>query len=107
VAEFRRTIDALRTVEAERTSLQQRSQALARDHERCVQNNVELASIAQDALTRYESAGFGHALAKSEPFTRLARTRVENIVDEQRARVEELRSAPAPDAAAAAPPAQP
>lgn len=105
VAEFRKTVETLRTVEGDRTSLQQRTAALGREHEACLRNNAELTSIALDVLSRYENSGFGHALGRSEPFTRLARTRLENYVDENRGRVEELRSAP--NAAAGEAPSSP
>ncbi len=91
VAEFRKTIDNLRTLETERNQFRDQAAVSGRRFDECARQNVELASIAIEVLQRYEGAGFGHALGRAEPFTRLTRTRVENLVDEYRVRVEELR----------------
>jgi chromosome segregation ATPase len=97
IAKYRELADTLRTVEGERTALAARNAELGRASDRCAQANVELSTISLDVLQRYENAGFGHAVGRAEPFTQLTRTRVENLVDEYRARVREL--TPAADGA--------
>jgi hypothetical protein len=56
----------------------------------CSQRNNDLYKVNTEVLDRYEHEGaFGH-MARAEPFTRLKRTQIENLVDEYRQRAEEL-----------------
>jgi chromosome segregation ATPase len=103
VAEFRKTIGLMRDVEADRSRLAADARVTGANLKQCSEANVELAGIAIEALERYENAGFGHAVARAEPFSRLARTRVENLVDEYRAKVEALRVPMAAESASPAP----
>ena len=57
----------------------------------CAENNQQLLEINRDVLDRYEHTGLLTRVSATEPFTRLTRTRMENLVDETRERVEQLR----------------
>jgi chromosome segregation ATPase len=98
VVKFRELAQTLRGAETEKAAATARADAANRDLDRCAQQNVELATIALDVLQRYENVGLGQVLARSEPFAQLTRTRVENLVDEYRIRVQELKT---PERAAA------
>ncbi|HUK36118.1 MAG TPA: hypothetical protein VLV86_19510 [Vicinamibacterales bacterium] len=107
IERFRDTANSLRTVESERTATQSDLVATSREYERCASENLELSGIALEALSRYERAGPFSRLGRAEPFTRIAQTRAENLADEYRARVEELKVkkvTPPPPAAPGAPP---
>ena len=91
IAQFRSTATNLKEIEAERSKLRgdvaQRNQAF----DACAQNNLGLYEISRDVLDRYEHTGLFTRVSASEPFTKITRTRIENLVDEYRARAEELR----------------
>jgi septal ring factor EnvC (AmiA/AmiB activator) len=96
VARYRETAQTLQAVEAEKVKNAQLYVDKSRSYDACAKANVGLAELANDALGRYEAA----AARRSEPFTRLSRIRVENLVDESRQHLEELKvvapPAPAP-----------
>jgi len=110
IGRFRETLTTLRGVESERTQLQQQVAQSSTTFDRCVERNYALAKVTEEVLDRYEHQGAFTYLARSEPFTRIKRTQVENLVDEYRERAEELRvsktepMAPLPRPAASAPP---
>jgi chromosome segregation ATPase len=96
--QLREATTQLRDVESARSALNATLSAEVRTHETCVRDNAELSSLALDTLTRYEKrAGSG------EPFFKISRTRAQNLVDEYRAKVTDLKAPkPVPDAASTA-----
>lgn len=110
VSRFRDTAVTLRGVESERTQLQQQLAQSRSDYDRCAQRNYELYQLDSDVLDRYEHEGTLSHMARAEPFTRIARTRAENLVDEYKTRAEELRvqkaAPPAPATTPASAPVQ-
>lgn len=100
IGRFRDTIATLRTTETERGELQQRLTEKSAAVDKCAERNEQLYQVTDEILKRYQSEGmFGH-LARAEPFTRLKRTQVDNLVLEDRERAAELRTK-APGASAA------
>jgi cell division septum initiation protein DivIVA len=106
VARFRETITTLHNTETERTQLQQQLSESHGAFDRCVEHNYGLYEVNREVLDRYEHQGAFSYMARAEPFTRLKRTQIENLVDEYRARALELReqkpgpgAAPVPQAA--------
>lgn len=88
VGRYRELANELRTVETQRATLQEASARHERDLQRCAAANVELYTLADDVLGRFEST------RRSDPFTQIARVRAENLVDEYRSRMAEQRIAP-------------
>jgi chromosome segregation ATPase len=88
----------LRDSETAHATLKSTLAAEVRVHETCVRDNAELGALTVDTLSRYEKrAGSG------EPFFKLAQARAQNLVDEYRAKVEDLKAPrPTADATAAA-----
>lgn len=114
IGRFRDTIASLRTTETERGELQQRLTEKTAAVDKCAERNEQLYQVTEEVLKRYQSEGVLGHLARAEPFTRLKRTQVDNLVFEDRQRAAELRTkAPAPASPApapeqsATPPAQP
>jgi len=107
VAEFRTTAEALRKVERDAAELRAAGDERARAFDRCALANVELSEITTDVLARYENQGFFASAARAEPFARIARTRVENLVDEYRERAAALRLEQAPEPPRPAAPTEP
>ena len=91
VSHFRETITTLHAVETERTQLQQQLTESRAAFDRCAERNFALYQVNGEILDRYEHQSAFSYLARAEPFTRLKRTRIENLVDEYRQRAEELR----------------
>jgi Skp family chaperone for outer membrane proteins len=101
---FKLTIGTLKGVESEKAQLQKDNAALTSSFDKCAANNVELFDISNAVLDRYEHVGFFTKTTAAEPFTRLTRTRIDNLVDEYRERAQELRLKKAPSTGAAQPP---
>ena len=91
VARFRETATNLREVEADREKLKvtvgERDKAL----DRCAENNLQLYEINGEVLDRLEHVGVFTRASAVEPFTKITRTRIENLVDEYRQRAQQLR----------------
>jgi uncharacterized protein (DUF3084 family) len=84
VAQFRQTIEQLRTTELERNDLKTLSETRQRAFEQCVASNQKLFETGNEVLDRYENKGKWDALREREPFTQTRRVRLQNAVDEYR-----------------------
>jgi chaperonin cofactor prefoldin len=91
VGRFRDTAANLREVEADRTKLRTELSDRNSAFDTCASDNVQLYEINRDILNRYEHVGLFTKVSADEPFTKITRTRIENIADEYRQRVQELR----------------
>jgi len=91
IGRFRETALNLKTVETERAGLRAQLEARSRDYDTCVDRNAGLYQINLETLAQLEKQGFWRRAGEVEPFTRLARTRLENLIDDYRFRVDELR----------------
>jgi hypothetical protein len=91
VGRFRETITNLRTVETERTQLKQQLATSQAAFDQCAQDNYGLYEINSEVLDRYANQSAWSYVKRSEPFTKLKRTQIDNLVVEYRQRAEELR----------------
>jgi DNA repair exonuclease SbcCD ATPase subunit len=91
VERFKETIASLKGVESDRAQLQKDNAALNSEFDKCADHNLQLYEISNAVLDRYEHVGFFTKAGAAEPFTKITRTRIDNLVDEYRARAEELR----------------
>ena len=91
VSRFRDTVTNLKDVEADRTRLRTDLAARNTAFDKCAENNLQLLEINDDILNRYEHVGLFTKVSAVEPFTKLTRTRMDNLVVETRARAEALR----------------
>ena len=93
VGRFREAAVNLRDVESDRTrarnELKERTTAL----DRCSADNLSLFEINKEILDRYEHIGLFTRVGSDEPFTRITRTRIDNLVDEYRQRALQYRAA--------------
>jgi len=90
VARFRETAQSLKEVETDRTTMRGKLEATQREFAACIQNNVGLYSLSNEVLDHYEKKGMFTSMAEKEPFTRIQRTRLENLIDGYRERAAEL-----------------
>jgi chromosome segregation ATPase len=105
IAKFRETVQTMRTLETESAATQQtlakRDQAL----KVCADRNVELYKINEEVLTHLEHQTLWTRVAETEPFTRIKRNQLENLVDDYKIRADEQRVTPDSSSQPAATPA--
>jgi len=87
IARFRETAQSLKEIETERSTLRGQLATREREYASCVDRNVGLYEMNGELLSRLER----QRASKHEPFLQLSRTRLENLIDDYRYRVEELR----------------
>lgn len=92
VSRFRDMAAQLKETDTDRAKIRKELDDRKVALDQCAENNLQLFEITSDVLTRYENVGLFKRTAAAEPFTRITRTRIENLVDEYRSRALELRS---------------
>jgi chromosome segregation ATPase len=107
VDKFRETAQALREVETDRATAKQALARQGQELEACVANNDALYKLNDEVLTRFEQQGVWSRVAQAEPFTRLKRVQLENLIDGYRTRADEQKFTPGTGAKAAPPSATP
>jgi len=90
IAHFRETAQQLKAVETDRNALRGQLQLRGREYDVCVEHNVGLYDVGREALDRLDRHGLWSKVAESEPFTQLARARLDNWIDDYRQRLAEL-----------------
>ncbi|HUN74198.1 MAG TPA: hypothetical protein VMU40_06750 [Steroidobacteraceae bacterium] len=101
IAKFRETVETFRGVEADRNQTKQTLVARERDLKVCMDRNAALYKLNDEVLTRWDRESVWSRMARTEPFTRIARVRLENLIDGYKVRADEQRLAPAPTGSAA------
>jgi DNA repair exonuclease SbcCD ATPase subunit len=91
ITRFKETVGTLKGVESDRDQLRKDNEALGIAFDKCAENNLQLYEISNTVLDRYDHVGLFTRVGTAEPFTKITRTRIENLVDEYRARAQELR----------------
>ncbi|MET0536210.1 MAG: hypothetical protein ABW171_18490 [Steroidobacter sp.] len=98
VTKFREMAQTLRDVETDRATVKSQLAGREREYKVCVDRNAGLYQLGDEVLDRMEDRGFWSQLTEREPFTRLKRTQLENLIDDYRYRVDELRLEKSPQA---------
>src|ERR1700728_1083288 len=91
VSRFREMATNLKDVEADRATLREDVAKRGRAFDQCAEDNLQLYEINGEILDRYEHVGLFTKVSATEPFTKITRTRIENLVDEYRERAQQLR----------------
>ncbi|MFC4308012.1 hypothetical protein ACFPN2_02860 [Steroidobacter flavus] len=91
VSRYRETGETLKTVETERDQLRAQTSTQERDLKTCVDRNAGMYLLTDEILRKVEDRGVWSSLTDKEPFTKISRTRLENLIDDYRYRVDELR----------------
>jgi chromosome segregation ATPase len=113
IAKFRETAQTLREVETERNSAKLTLASRDQELKVCIDRNLALYKVNEEVLDRLGRQSVWSRVAAAEPFTRIKRTQMENLIDEYKSRAEDQRVTPEllqsgvarPPAAAAPPPA--
>ena len=104
IGKFRETITQMRGIESERSQLQQELAQSKTAFDQCADRNYSLYQVDNEVLDRYAHEGAFSHMASAEPFTRIKRTQIDNLVLEYKERAEELRVKKAEAAAGSAVP---
>ncbi|HTB28126.1 MAG TPA: hypothetical protein VK715_04155 [Steroidobacteraceae bacterium] len=91
VEKFRQLAQNLKDTEADRTKVRRDLDQRNVQFDKCAEDNLQLYEITGDVLGRYEHVGLFTRVSASEPFARITRTRIDNLVDDYRERAQELR----------------
>jgi chromosome segregation ATPase len=91
ITKFRETITQMRGIETERAHLQQQVAQGETALDVCAQRNYDLYQVDNEVLDRYAHEGAFSHVARAEPFTRIKRTQIDNLVLEYKERAEQLR----------------
>ena len=91
VEHYREMVAQLKGVEADRAAWQAKSAADARSLASCVDHNAQMYILSGQILDHLEHGGFWSAVKNNEPFVKLGRTRLDNLADDYRQRISELR----------------
>ena len=103
VGKFRETITQMRGIESERSQLQQELAQSKTAFDQCAERNYSLYQVDNEVLDRYSHQGAFSYMERAEPFTRIKRTQIDNLVLEYKERAEELRMKKAATSAPGAP----
>jgi hypothetical protein len=88
---FRETATNLKDVEAERSKLRKDLSDRDAALDKCAEDNLQLYEINGEILDRYAHVGLFTKASATEPFTKITRTRIDNLVVEYRERAQQLR----------------
>jgi chromosome segregation ATPase len=91
-AKFKETVGNLRQVESEHTAAQQTLATRDRELKVCVDRNLALYKLNAEVLTRLEHHSVWARAVQTEPFTKIKRVQLENMVDEYKSRAEDQRA---------------
>ncbi|HTY93528.1 MAG TPA: hypothetical protein VMC02_06555 [Steroidobacteraceae bacterium] len=91
VAKFRELTQTLRDTETDRTALQQKLAVLEHTSSVCTDDNATLYNLNVEVLDHWEHESGFAGLMRAEPFTKIARIRLENAALEYKQRAEQLR----------------
>lgn len=89
IVRYREVGENLRTVEADAGRLRAELELHQRDFKACSQRNAALYQLSLETIDRLEARGSGSRLLEREPFTGIARARLENLADDLRLRADE------------------
>jgi chromosome segregation ATPase len=91
VAKFRETVSQFREVESDRNTVKASLGQRDAELKQCVDRNVSLYALNGEILTKLESRGGFTPASALEPFTKLKRVELENLIDGYQTRAEEQR----------------
>jgi chromosome segregation ATPase len=91
VGRFRETLQSLKELESDRNEARKQLAERTAAFDQCARDNVQLYEVSSNVLDRYEHVGLFTKAGASEPFTKITRTRIENLVEEYRIKADALK----------------
>lgn len=92
VDKFRETLRSMTEIETDRTTAKQTLAIRDQEIKTCIDRNMALYELNKEVLAQLEHPASRVALA--EPFTKIKRVRLENLVDEYKSRADDQRATP-------------
>jgi len=83
----------LRDMETERATFKQSLTTRDAELNQCIERNVALYKLNGEVLTRLENQGVWSRVASAEPFTKIKRTQLENLIEDYKYRAEDQKAA--------------
>jgi len=99
IAKFRETLATMRDVETENATNKQSLTVRDQELHVCVDRNLALYKLNDEILTHFDHQGAWSRVAQAEPFTKIKRVQLENLIDEYKGRADDQRAAPVKPAA--------
>lgn len=93
LGKFRETAQRLKELEIDRDEQALSKTNKERELAACVDKNAQLYLLGNSMLDKLEDQSVWSVIKTKEPFTQLSRTQLENLVDEYRVRINELKLA--------------
>lgn len=94
IAKFRETAQSLREVETERTASKQTLAVRDQELSVCKERVLTLYKLNGEILSRLENDSVWSRAARAEPFTRIKRAQMDNLVDDYKDRAHEAAEGP-------------
>jgi chromosome segregation ATPase len=94
IAKFRETLATMRDVETESATTKQSLTTRDQELHVCVDRNLALYKLNDEILTHFDHQGGWSRVAQAEPFTKIKRVQLENLIDEYKGRADDQRAAP-------------
>ncbi|MBS0379241.1 MAG: hypothetical protein JSS29_12195 [Proteobacteria bacterium] len=107
IGKFRETVQKMREIETGAATTRQTLATREHDLSVCVDHNQALYKLNGEILTHMDKEGPFTRVAQAEPFTKIKRIQLENLIDDYHARAQDqlVPAAPAPAPASPAAPA--
>ncbi len=86
---FRQTIEQLREIEADRTETKRTLATRNQELKVCMDRNAGLYKLNEAVLARLDKESVWSRLVESEPFTKIKRVQLENLMDDYQGRADE------------------
>lgn len=86
---FRVTIEQLREIEADRTETKRTLATRNQELKVCMDRNAGLYKLNEEVLARLDKESVWSRLVESEPFTKIKRVQLENLMDDYKGRADE------------------
>jgi chromosome segregation ATPase len=96
IGRFREMAANLRDTESARAQLDKQLADRNSAFDKCAEDNMQLYEINGEILDRYDHVGLFTKVGAAEPFSKIARTRIDNLVVEYRERAQQFRVKNAP-----------
>src|SRR5262249_27535298 len=93
-AGYNEAVTVARAKEAERLKLAQEAAKLSQRATGCETKNAELFKVGNEILDRYAAVGFGDVVAIREPFLRLKRAELQNLVQDYQDKLLDQKAVP-------------
>ncbi len=91
IGRYRELAQNLKAVETERSKAGEDLAARNLSLQDCTDRNQKLYQLDAEILDKFQHRGFWSGVAEREPFTQIAHTRLENLVDDTQQRANDLR----------------